>query len=1035
MTVRARVAHACSVALGCLRFPSAVPVGAALLAAALLCGVTAVAAGEASRTVQDDAQERVRSNRDAAVRALVHQADDFKLTVATWAGKATVVDSLSGSTPSSLGAVKDQLSTLALSKESPSAMVCDIQGRIVASYPTQPEVIGQSFAFRDWFQGVSRTGKPYVSEAYRTAATGRPLVVGVSAPVLDGFRRVGVITVLWQLESVQRLSQGARADDGVTITVTDQRGQPLTGALSVDDRGQALPAPVSTATRQALAGQSVNTTTDALLEAAGPVPGLGWTVTATLPTSVALAPARTFQRSLSITLGVALLLVVAFTALAWRVARHRLTEQRHAAQYARRLIEAGPDPLVTISPEGKITDVNEATIKVTGVDRGALIGTAFSDYFVDPDKANEIYQRVFAEGLITDYPLTMRHRDGSLTHVLYNASIYSDAGGEVRGVLAAARDMTTQRQASLSARNLVAAEDLVRIVLASASVGIALASMDGSFRVVNHSLCDLLGYDEAWFLAHRLPDIIHPEDLDQALTRHSHVAAGGITAPVTLRLVRADGATIWARRVVVVIRDEAGRPNLLMLQVEDITAEHEARQALAYQAFHDPLTGLHNRAWVLDILEGDLADAKRKSASVGALFVDLDSFKIVNESLGHAAGDEVLASVAGRIEAAMRPGDRVGRFGGDEFVILVQDVQDVMEVESCAERVSAAIATDLRVQSHRIVPTASIGIAVSTLTSTPDSLLRDAGSALFRAKTAGRARWQFFDDAMHAQAVARLTVEDELRDAISRHEFVVHYQPIVTLTDTHVVGHEALVRWMHPTRGLLSPGEFLDVAEDTGLITAIGAQVLDQVCAMFAEYPDLPGAVSVNVSAVQLAAPDWLSSVREALARHRVDPARIVIEVTETAVLSLVGSARLALTSLRALGVDIHIDDFGTGYSSISVLRDLPVTGVKLDLRFVHDLTVGESQANALAQGVIGLVNGMHLTGIAEGIETQTQAEILLGQGWQCAQGYYFAKPAAIPVTNISTGSQILHLKQPRRPDTVTKGQQPGPQRRRSLPG
>jgi diguanylate cyclase (GGDEF)-like protein/PAS domain S-box-containing protein len=677
-----------------------------------------------------------------------------------------------------------------------------------------------------------------------------------------------------------------------------------------------------------------------------------------------------------------------------------VTAQKQAAQYTRSLIEAGLDPLVTISPEGKITDVNEATVKVTGVLREALIGTDFSQYFTEPDKANEGYQRVFAQGSVTDYPLTLRHRDGALTEVMYNASVYRDARGKVLGVLAAARDVTEQKQSAQNARSLAAAEDLVRTVMGSAPIGIALADLDGSIRVVNRSLCDLLGYDEASLLAHRLQDYVHSDDVEEALEYRARVIAGSSDQSATkVRLVRADGALVWARRVYVLIPGADGQPNLLMVQAEDITAEHEAQEALAYQAFHDPLTGLHNRAWILDILHVDLPAAKRLGTSMGALFVDLDNFNVVNDSLGHAAGDEVLTTVADRIVAALRPGDRVGRFGGDSFVIVVQDGQDVLDVERCAERVSASIAADLQVQGHRIVPTASIGIAVSSSTSTPGSLLRDAGSARFRAKAAGRARWQFFDSAMHAQAVARLTVEDQLRDAITREEFVVHYQPIVALADSHVAGHEALVRWVHPTRGLVSPGDFLDVAEDTGLITAIGAQVLDQACAMLAERPDLPGAISVNVSAVQLAAPDWLTGVRDTLTRHRVDPARIVIEVTETAVLSLVGSARLALASLRGLGVGIHVDDFGTGYSSISVLRDLPVTGVKLDLRFVHDLTAGDSQANALAHGVSGLVNGMHLTGIAEGIETQMQADILHGQGWEYGQGYYFGRPGPMAVT------------------------------------
>jgi len=596
-------------------------------------------------------------------------------------------------------------------------------------------------------------------------------------------------------------------------------------------------------------------------------------------------------------------------------------------------------------------------------------------------------------------------KDGTVFPVSVTVAPIRDPAGVVIGTTAIPRDMTEQMQAARNARSLMAAEDLVQTVMGSAAVGIALVGLDGSFHMVNRSLCDILGFDEAWFLSHRIRDMVHPDDVEAVLQEWARFLAGFSDKSVTLlRLVRADGATVWVRQVVVLVPGADGKPNMLMVQLEDITAEHQAQEALAYQAIHDALTGLHNRAWILDILEADLRAAKREGTSVGTLFIDLDNFKVVNDSLGHAAGDEVLKTVADRIVAAMRPGDRAGRFGGDEFVIVVQDVQEVRDVERFAARVMASIAVDLYVQGHRIVPTASIGVAVSTPTSTPESLLRDTDSALFRAKSGGRARWQLFDDAMHAQAVVRLTVEDQLRDAIGRGEFVVHYQPIVALADAHVVGHEALVRWVHPTRGLLSPGDFIDVAEDSGLISAIGAQVLDRSCAMLAARPDLPGLLSVNVSAVELAAPEWLSGVTNTLSAHGIDPARLVIELTETAALSLSDSSRGALESLSGLGVGIHLDDFGTGYSSISVLRDLPVTGVKLDLCFVHHLTAGDSQANALAHGLSGLVKGMHLTGIAEGIETQMQAQILRAQGWEFGQGYYFGRPVAMPVTHLPNG-------------------------------
>ena len=696
-------------------------------------------------------------------------------------------------------------------------------------------------------------------------------------------------------------------------------------------------------------------------------------------------------------------------------ARNDATEQKatfEAVQRMAAIVENSEDAIIGATLEGTITSWNPAAERMYGYAAEEIIGRPGWLLLPggQPSQMKAILAMIGAGEHVERAETTRVRKDGTTITVSISMSPIRDPDGAIVGISTIARDVTEQKQAAQNARNLTAAEDLVNNVMASASFGIALADPNGSCRVVNRSLCDILGYDEAWILAHRLKDFVHPDDSERTLQNRARAIAGTADKNATKsRLVRADGTTIWVRLVMVPVPGGDGQPNLLMTQVEDITAEHEAQEALAYHAFHDPLTGLYNRAWIMDALEADLRAAARAGTSVGALLVDLDHFNVVNDSLGHGAGDEVMTSVADRIVAALHPGDRLGRFGGDSFVILVKDDGDILDVERCAERVSASIAVDLLVQGHRIVPTASIGIAVSTSTSTPENLLRDADSALSRAKAGGRSRWQFFDDAMHAQALARLTVEDQLRDAITRGEFVVHYQPIVALADTHVVGHEALVRWMHPTRGLLGPADFLDVAEDTGLIIAIGAEVLNQVCALLAERPDLPGGISVNVSAVQLAAPDWLSGVIEALERHGVDPDRIVIEVTETAALGLVASALHALTFLGKLGVGIHLDDFGTGYSSISVLRDLPVTGVKLDLRFVHDLTTGESQANALAQGLSGLVNVLHLTGIAEGIETGMQADILRAQGWGLGQGYYFGRPAALPLSSTSLQATARH--------------------------
>ncbi len=574
-----------------------------------------------------------------------------------------------------------------------------------------------------------------------------------------------------------------------------------------------------------------------------------------------------------------------------------------------------------------------------------------------------------------------------------------DEHGIIVGLLGYVLDITERKEVEQA---LASSESLFRTAMIVSPIGLAMTDLDGAFLVVNESLCRLLGRDEAWLIAHRERDVRHPDDVERSVTgRASDIVRDSDTATEVVRFTRADGRMLWVKRAAELIAGTAGRPDYLLVQYADTTAEHEALEELAFQAFHDPLTGLRNRAWILDMLGVDLRAAPRNGSRVGVLFIDLDNFKVVNDSLGHAAGDEVLMKVAARIAGVLRPRDRVGRSGGDEFIVVVPQVSNSREVEIVAERIVSAVATEMTVSGHRIVPTVSIGIALSFPDSTGASLLRDADAALYRAKEAGRSRWQFFDDEMHAQALSRLTIEEEVRRGLHAAEFVVHYQPIVMLADRSIAGYEALVRWQHPIRGLLAPINFLPTAEDSGLIVGIGQYVLDQVCALLAARPDLPGPISVNFSPVQLARAGWLQMFTETLARHRVDPRRLILELTETAVISLLPGTREDLAALRALGVGIHVDDFGTGFSSISLLRDLPVTGLKLDARFVADLSEEDNAVNALSTGLAGLVEGLHLVGIAEGVESEGQHRVLLQQGWRQAQGFVYGRPLPHPILTI----------------------------------
>ena len=435
------------------------------------------------------------------------------------------------------------------------------------------------------------------------------------------------------------------------------------------------------------------------------------------------------------------------------------------------------------------------------------------------------------------------------------------------------------------------------------------------------------------------------------------------------------------------------------LALNDASALEAMRKAYAdalHQAHHDTLTGLPNRALVLERLDHALARGQRHEGTVGVLFVDLDRFKVVNDTLGHSVGDEVLIRIGERLRAAMRPADTVGRLAGDEFVVVCDDMEPV-DLLHVAQRVAAAIEVPLPLYGREAVITASIGIAYVAGGGRAEDVLRDADVAMYRAKERGRSRIEVFDEAVRARILERLETEHLLRRALDRGELDVHYQPIVRVGSGALVSFEALVRWNHPERGLVSPDEFIPMAEDTGLIIPIGRWVLREACAQVSAWraasPSMGSVqVSVNLSAKQFNNPDIVSTVAEALAMASLPAAALTLEITESVLMEEVESTAQTLRALKDLGVGLSIDDFGTGYSSLSYLKRFPVDALKIDRSFVDGLGT-DAEDHAIVSAVVSLAHALGLSVVAEGVETRCQLEELRRLGCDSAQGYLLGRP------------------------------------------
>lgn len=502
---------------------------------------------------------------------------------------------------------------------------------------------------------------------------------------------------------------------------------------------------------------------------------------------------------------------------------------------------------------------------------------------------------------------------------------------------------------------------------------------------------------------------LHATDVDAAL--RAAAVELSIASLAAATLTRADGSAggilcvlddvrrNWTAEEVAILA-EFGNMAGTELQLRQMLSEREVReQKLRHESVHDPLTGLPNRALFMRRLSDATHRARRgQDGLFSVLFLDVDGFKLVNDSMGHHVGDEMLVTIARRLEGCVRGGDIVARLGGDEFAILLERITDVRDAAMVAERVQEALQLPLSIGGYEHATSASIGVALSTgVSEQPEYVLRSADTAMYRAKNSGRGRYEMFDRAMHAEALTRLQIETDLRHAFERDEFFLHYQPIVSLSQGRIVSAEALIRWRHFERGIVSPATFVPVAEDTGLVVPLGRWVLREACRQAHDWQargtdGQPFAISVNLSVREFGQPDLVRAVASILEETCCPATSLRIEITESAVIGQKHPAIETIEQLRALGVGIHLDDFGTGYSALSYLHRLPLDAVKVDRAFISAIDQEERPLHVV-RAIISLAHAIGLEVVAEGVTSLRQLELLREMGCDLAQGFIFSRP------------------------------------------
>lgn len=657
------------------------------------------------------------------------------------------------------------------------------------------------------------------------------------------------------------------------------------------------------------------------------------------------------------------------------------------------IFDASSVGLSFIDRDFRIVHINAALASVAGSTPHDQVGHLVRD--VAPDlwpQLEPLYRKVIEEGrTIANVEVTgVTSSDGDRRHH-WLCSYYPVKSGEtVIGVGIVAADITERIEAEQQEH---VAWSRFETGFEQAGIGAAILDLDGVPFRVNGAVCALLSRRADDLVGRRWTEFNFPEEepLWQAL--QGQLARDDDTYADERRYVRPDGTVVWASTNVTLVRDESGRPLYFLAHFLDISDQKSLEDQLIHQALHDSLTGLPNRALLIDRLVHGLAGSRRRGTRLGVMFLDIDHFKMVNDALGHTSADELLCQIAARLTNAIRPGDTVARIGGDEFVIVCDDVAPV-EIEQIAERVLESLGSPFSIEEQETIVTVSLGLAIADESATPETLLRDSDTAMYRAKERGRGCIELFDEVLRLKAEQRSTMAAALHRALERNEFTVYYQPIVDVSTGAMVSAEALLRWEHPNGNLVGPDEFIPLAEETGLIVPIGAWVLEQACQRLAEWQRItpPMSVAVNLSVRQMIAPDVVGLVADVLERTGARPEGLCLELTESLFMKDVNHFEDTLQRLKSLGVALVIDDFGTGYSALSYLKRFPIDAVKVDRSFVDGLG-RDPTASALVAAILAMAEALGIYATAEGVETSDQLAGLKKLGCSRVQGFIFARP------------------------------------------